>query len=377
MKNLGLYIHIPFCRSKCLYCDFCSFPHQKTEIIEKYVKRIENDLILHSQKCSGYRIDTVYFGGGTPTCLPTYLLTHILKTIKTCYSVTENAEITVECNPTGSITKENFQALRTAGFNRLSIGLQSVQKKELRALGRTHDFETFRATCRNAREAGFENISADVMFGISYQTPTSFADTLEKLCDCNPEHISAYALAVEDGTPFGKIGAENLHLPNEDDTREMYLYMVDYLSQRGYSQYEISNFAKSGYESRHNLKYWKCEEYLGIGVSAFSDFSGERFGNGRNFDGYLRGDDITAERDKPSELTRKSEKIMLGMRLSTGLDIDTLGAENVAVLERYIPQGLVRKNGFRYAFTPEGMLVSNAILSQMVDFSEDSLVKEQ
>lgn len=374
MPTLGLYLHIPFCRSKCLYCDFCSFPHPTAEKMAAYAARLCEDLIARAAVCRNYTVDTVYFGGGTPTCLPPETLCGILDTVRTHYSLSPDAEITTECNP-GTVTPDGLRVLRRGGFNRLSLGLQSAQPKELRALGRLHDLAMFADVFRAARAAGFANISADVMFGIPYQTQESFADTLEQLCALRPDHISAYALTVEDGTPFGRRGAAALKLPDEDAVREMYLAMVAFLRGRGLLQYEISNFARAGYESRHNLKYWTMGEYLGFGPAAYSDFGGVRFGNSRDLDGYLAGQDIMAERERPTPLTRESERVMLGMRLCRGMDAAALGNWRCAMLEQNIPAGLVEREAGRYRLTPEGMLVSNAILSPMVDFSEDASVK--
>ena len=374
MPTLGLYLHIPFCRSKCLYCDFCSIPHAAGERMVAYADAMERDLLARAGDCRDDTVDTVYFGGGTPTCLPPEVLCGLLAPVLSRYNVAGDAEITTECNP-GTVTPGDLVKLREGGFNRLSMGLQSAQAGELRALGRLHSFAEFAETFRAARAAGFANISADVMFGIPNQTAESFADTLEKLCDLRPDHVSAYALTVEEGTPFGRRGAAALNLPDEEAVRGMYLGMAEFLGKRGLAQYEISNFARAGYESRHNLKYWTLGEYLGFGPAAYSDFGGARFGNSRDLDGYLAGRDITAECERPSEKTRTSERVMLGLRLTRGLDAKTLGSARCAVLDRYIPAGLVKRAGDRYAMTPEGMLVSNAILSELVDFSEDSSVK--
>ncbi len=374
MPTLGLYLHIPFCRSKCLYCDFCSVPHATGERMEAYAAAMERNLLARAGDCRDYTVDTVYFGGGTPTCLPPEVLCGLLGTVLSHYNVAEDVEITTECNP-GTVTPEDLSKLRQGGFNRLSMGLQSAQAGELRALGRLHGFADFAEAFRAARAAGFANISADVMFGIPHQTAKSFADTLERLCDLHPDHVSAYALTVEDGTPFGRRGAAALNLPDEEAVREMYLGMVDFLCKQGLAQYEISNFARAGYESRHNLKYWTLGEYLGFGPAAYSDFGGVRFGNSRDLDGYLAGRDITAERERPTAKTRASERVMLGLRLTRGLDAGTLGAARCAVMNRYVPAGLAVRTGDRYTLTPAGMLVSNAILSELVDFSEDSSVK--
>ncbi len=375
MKPLGLYLHIPFCRSKCLYCDFCSFPRADEARMKEYVLALCRDLRAYAPACREYTVDTVFLGGGTPTTLPAHLLEEVMGEIYKNYHVAPDAEITAECNPvTGE--RELFSRMRAAGINRLSIGLQSAHLKELKALGRLHDFDTFSACFADARAAGFENISVDVMSGIPHQTPESRRETLQKVLALAPEHISSYDLIIEEGTPFFK-KQDTLPLPDEDAARRMYLEGIDALSQNGYAQYEISNFARAGYESRHNLKYWNCDEYLGFGVAAHSDFGGVRFGNSRDIDAYLAGRDITEERSTPDKAERINEYVMLRFRLCEGVDVTafenrfgvsfegTYGKK----LAPFIASELVRREGGRYFLSPEGMLVSNAILSQILDFA--------
>ena len=373
-KTLGLYLHIPFCRSKCLYCDFCSFPRPKEDLVDAYVKALERDLLEKSRLCEDYEVDTVYFGGGTPTSLPGELLPRVLERIVESYSVLPNAEITAECNP----TTENlalFRTMRASGFNRLSVGVQSVHEKELKALGRIHSFSDVEKTFADARTAGFSNLSADVMFGIPHQTPEGFLQTLERLTALEPWHLSAYGLQIEEGTPFHRM-EKRLILPDEDATERMYFEGIDFLASHGFGQYEISNFAKDGYESRHNLKYWNCDEYLGFGVAAHSDFCGERFGNSRDLGAYIEGREITEERERISAEERKNEYIMLRMRLSEGVraaDFEARFGESFfatfgARLKKYEASGLVKINGDGAAFTQRGMYVSNAILADILDF---------
>ncbi len=372
--KLGLYIHIPFCRSKCLYCDFCSFPRADAERMESYVTALCRDLASRAADAADYTVDSVYLGGGTPTILPARLLARILETVLSHYRVAKDAEITAECNPaTGG--RETFAEMRRVGFNRLSIGLQSAHDVELRALGRLHTFADFEKTFLEARSVGFDNISADVMSGIPHQSPESYLQTLERLCALAPEHISAYGLTVEDGTPFGRMG-DRLLLPDEDAARQMYFDGIDYLAKHGYAQYEISNFSKKGYESRHNLKYWCCEPYLGFGPAAYSDFGGVRFGNSRDMDAYIEGKDVCDDAETPSPRDRMNEYVMLGMRLSAGVDAtdferrfgvpfeDTFGRR----LDAYSAGGFVKRTANGRAFTPAGMYVSNAILSDVLEF---------
>ena len=374
MKTLGLYVHIPFCRSKCLYCDFCSFPRQNEEKMVEYVSALFRDLKEHAPACRDYTVDTVFFGGGTPTTLPAYLLKGLMEEIYKYYNVAPNAEITAECNPiTGQ--RELFARMRAAGINRLSIGLQSAHEKELKALGRLHSFDTFATCFADARAAGFDNISVDVMSGIPYQTPESRKETLQKVLALGPEHISSYDLIIEAGTPFARKRA-TLSLPDEEAARQMYLEGIAFLAENGYTQYEISNFAKPGFESRHNLKYWNCDEYLGFGVAAYSDFGGVRFGNSRDMEAYIAGLDITEEKGTPDKEERVDEYVMLRFRLCEGIDVRTFEERfGISFEETYgkklipfVNEGLVCKEEGRYFLLPKGMLVSNTILSEILNF---------
>ena len=299
-----------------------------------------------------------------------------MQAVRDAFLLAPDAEITAECNPrTGS--PSYFRRLRALGFNRLSIGLQSAHKEELKALGRTHTLDDFCRTAESAREAGFANLSADVMLGIPHQTKESYLDTLRALLALSPDHVSAYGLSVEEGTPFGRMG-DRLVLPDEEQTREMYLLGATLLEANGLLQYEISNFAKKGYESRHNLKYWNCEEYLGLGPAAYSDLFGERFGNSRDLAAFLAGRDITTERETPSREERLQEYVMLRLRLTEGIVEEDFSARFgtsfadrfSAPLAPYLARGLVLRTKDGYALSREGMLLSNAILSDLLDFSQ-------
>lgn len=374
MRTLGLYLHIPFCKSKCLYCDFCSLPHASEELKERYVSELCRDLTAQSGACADRAVDTVYLGGGTPTLLSAEQLERIMETVFSCYRVVKNAEITAECNP-ATASREVLLRMRRAGINRLSVGLQSAHEKELKALGRAHSFADFCRTWEDARAVGFENLSADVMSGIPHQTRESYLETLRLLCGLSPEHISAYGLIVEEGTPFGRM-AERLPLPDEEEARAMYFDGIEYLESKGIVQYEISNFAHKGYESRHNLKYWNCDEFLGFGPAAYSDFGGARFGNRSDVYAYIEGGDACYEREAPNAKERANEYVMLRMRLCKGISraafeerFETDFSAFASALEGYVPMGLVRRTEDGYAFTPAGMYVSNAILSEILDFS--------
>ncbi len=373
--SLGLYLHIPFCRSKCHYCDFYSAVTGQQDRVERYVERLCEDLTGWSEQCRAYTVDSVYFGGGTPTALTAKQLDRILGTVFRRYLVAKDCEITAECNPTSS-GSELFRAMCASGFNRLSVGLQSANEEELKLLGRTHTPDDFLRTWEAARSAGFDNMSVDVMFGIPSQTPESFRKTLQTVSKLAPDHLSAYALTVEPGTRFGR--ALPAPLPDEETVTGMYTEMIGTLAEFGLEQYEISNFAKAGARSRHNCKYWNAEEYLGFGPAAHSDFGGERFGNRRDLDAYLRGECVTAERERPSVAGRENEYVMLRMRLCEGLDGDAFaerfghGADAFfEKLRPYLPGGYVRETERGMAFTTKGFLVSNAILSEVVDFGSE------
>ena len=371
-KKLGVYIHIPFCVKKCNYCDFCSFPDRDSRRVKRYVDelctRIEGSVELR-----GAQVDTLYFGGGTPTLLPLELFLKLIESVRVSASLCEDAEVTAECNP-ATVDLEYLRGLRGIGVNRLSIGLQSIHEKELESLGRAHSFEDFKVTYRQAREAGFENISVDLMYGIPHQTPQSFCESIEAVVKLSPEHISAYGLKVEKGTAFYSMG-DSLILPCEDDECQMYLSMCDILERAEYEKYEISNFSRVGYESRHNLKYWQGEEYLGFGVAAHSYFCGERFGNSRDIESFLRGENIECERYILDENEKNDEYIMLSMRLRSGISLSEFEMrekkdffEAFPFASALVDNGYLSERDGRVFFTHKGALVSNSILADMLQF---------
>lgn len=281
-KPLSMYIHIPFCMKKCLYCDFLSAPATWQER-ESYVEALLREIEEMAPFCRGYEVNTVFFGGGTPSLLSDVQLERIMQTVKNRYDVGKGAEISMECNP-ATASLETLKAYRRSGINRLSIGLQSAQDKELKALGRIHDYVQFLHTYEEAKAAGFTNINIDLMAALPGQTLASYEDTLQKIIALNPTHISAYSLIVEEGTPFyekyGKEGApEKGELPDEDTEREMYYRTEKRLQEAGYERYEISNYAKKGSECRHNLTYWTGKDYVGFGIGAASFFKGYRYKN--------------------------------------------------------------------------------------------------
>ncbi len=372
-KKLGIYIHIPFCLRKCNYCDFCSFSGINDEKKELYVDALIRHISSYREKCVGYSVDTVYFGGGTPTLLEISQFEKIFEALRNTFEIADNAEITSECNP-ATADLAYFNEMRRLGFNRLSIGCQSMNDNELKALGRVHTKNDFINAFRDARQAGFDNLSVDLMFGIPEQTEESFKKTLKEVCELAPEHISAYGLIIEPGTPFF-VNREKLVLPDEDQEYTMYVGANEMLSAYGLKRYEISNFASFGRESRHNLKYWRREEYLGFGVSAHSFFEEERFCAGQELDRYISGD-FCESSEKISERDAMNEYAMLAMRLTEGVDeADFMrrfkrSFESVfgKATEKFVRSGLVIRNGGRCAFTDNGFYLSNAVLSEILDF---------
>ena len=370
-EQLGIYIHIPFCIQKCLYCDFCSFPRTEEERIAQYVRALCEQIVSWAGRCAEYEVDTVYFGGGTPTVLTLPQWEKILSVLRRSFRILPTAEITAETNP-ATADRAYLQALHSLGINRLSMGIQSADATELKALGRAHDFAQAQQTFADARAAGFDNISIDLMLGIPHQTRDSLARTLAQFIALSPEHISAYMLKIEDGTPFGRM-RDTLPLPDEDLTCELYTDTVATLSEAGYARYEISNFARHDRHSRHNLRYWQGRPYLGLGLAAHSDFGGLRFSAGRDFDAYLRGDWIE-ESAAMDEEERRAEFIMLRLRLDEGIDTEEyrarfgrdFHAEFDGILAPYRRAGLLREEGGRVALTTEGMLLSNAVLADLL-----------
>lgn len=387
LSLLGLYLHIPFCRSKCSYCDFYSMPCAERQEARKLMQSYTDALLLHMEDYAGaashHAVDTVFIGGGTPTVLPVSMLRILLDQVDRCFNLTENAEITIEANPE-TVSRSSLRSLRRAGVNRLSMGLQSADDSELRLLGRIHDSNGFGAAFADARAAGIGNINIDLMYGIPGQTPESLRRTLEYAVALDPEHISLYGLKIEENTPFGRQReALEPYLPDEDTELEMYLDAIDFLASSGFIQYEISNFAREGYACRHNLKYWRCEEYLGLGPAAHSYLGGVRFAYTRNFSDYIKaleepdkGVIILSERSRIDEDERAGEYIMLGLRLTEGVDMgsfaerfgfDFTAADNVRrKLHMYVENGFMTADAGRLALTPKGMFVSNYIISSLI-----------
>lgn len=365
MEPLGLYIHIPFCRQKCLYCDFFSGRGSELEY-DRYVKETIKKMHYWAQLCDK-KVTSVYFGGGTPSVMGAVRLCKLLSEAKSAFEISDNAEITCELNPESG-KSINFEMLREYGFNRLSVGLQSSNEAELKALGRIHTAGEARLTAQNAFKAGFDNISFDLMLGIPYQTEQSLGESIRFCADCGVTHISSYLLKIEEGTPFYSI-KEKLSLPDEDEEAKIYLMTVDELERLGYMQYEISNFAKPGFEGRHNINYWKCGEYIGIGPSAHSFFDGKRFYYGRSMTDYYGRKIIDDGTGGDS-----GEYFMLALRLRDGVVFEeykkrygvSLDDDTLQKLKRFAAHGFMELDDRHACFTKKGFLVSNSIISELI-----------
>jgi oxygen-independent coproporphyrinogen-3 oxidase len=325
MKTLGLYIHIPFCVQKCLYCDFVSYAG-KEAMIPRYIDAVLKEACLYSRLFSSHTKDTVFLGGGTPACLPEGGVLRLLAGLRERFHIDKDAEITIEANP-GVLTAAKLDEYRRAGVSRISIGMQSHDDALLKTLGRIHTHADFTESFRLAREAGFSNISADVMFGLPGQTVQGFEATIGSLVSLKPEHVSAYALKVEKGTPFYKTYGDTPVL-GEAAERAMYHAAVRMLKNAGYGQYETSNFALKGFACRHNLKYWTQGEYLGLGAAAHSYFEEEggfvRQENPKSLGEYLAaveaGKEAACKKEALGESDMLAEYIMLRLRLAQGID---------------------------------------------------------
>ncbi len=358
---LGLYIHIPFCERKCNYCDFYSAFYNK-DTLNVYLSALKGEI----KKWGGaiHRpIDTIYIGGGTPSLLGEEIIS-LLDCIKENFVVLQNAEITVEVNPSSSGTFLCYA--KQSGINRLSIGVQSGCDETLKILGRTHTADDVRQTVANARKLGFDNISVDLMIALpdsNLQTLKGDIDFMLSLC---PEHISSYILKIEPNTVFAK-KYDTLNLPDDDAAAEHYLYMCEILRQKGYNHYEISNFARGESASRHNMKYWECQDYLGIGPAAHSCVDGRRFYYPRDLQGFIKNPQTISDGDSGS----KEEKLMLGLRLSKGIDLSEIYGEIPQNIKSKIhllqKAGYIKANLPRISLTDSGMLISNSIITELLE----------
>ncbi len=379
MRSLGVYLHIPFCVRKCAYCDFLSFSDVAYERQRDYVDALCAEIASYGDVSSSYIVDTVFIGGGTPSVLQEGWITKIMEALRDRFCVSERAEITIEVNP-GTLDAGKAAEYRRNGINRMSFGLQSADTKELRMLGRIHNYDQFIASFKTAREAGFKNINVDLMMGLPYQTVSGLSATIEKVLKINPEHISLYSLQVEEGTPIAENAELLAHLPSEETDRSMYHFAKKVLAPMGFMRYEISNYAKHGYECRHNMVYWTGGEYLGMGLGASSYMNHVRYDNIRDLDTYLQmmqtGNPIKVHTNHvpDTEKSRMEEYMFLGLRTAEGISraefaerfrksVDSVYG---SIIEDYEAQGLLAESDGRVTLTDRGIDVSNTILASFI-----------
>ena len=375
-KNMVLYIHVPFCVKKCAYCDFLSFPADEGTK-RRYVEKLMEEMRTMGAVCRDNTVSTVFVGGGTPSILKGEWMEELFSVLRENFSLEPDAEISMEANP-GTVTKEKLFSYRRAGINRLSFGLQSAKERELSALGRIHSFEDFLESFRAARECGFENINVDLMSALPGQTADSWMETLKRTAELSPEHISAYSLIVEEGTPFyeayGSEAGRKL-LPDEETEREMYHRTKAFLRECGYERYEISNYAKPGFACLHNIGYWTGVPYLGLGLGAASYLNGKRFSGHGDMETYLASAAGTYENEV--QLTKKDmeeEFFFLGLRLTKGVSLaefkERFGEDAAAVypgvMERFVKEGAANLSDGRFFLTDYGMDVSNYVMAEFL-----------
>lgn len=373
---LGIYVHVPFCRSKCEYCDFYSVTAKDTKLLDGYLNAICTHIREAGTLAPGYVVDTIYFGGGTPSFFGGEGMSAILGAIRRSFDVARTAEITFEANP-DSVSDRLLRKLRSEGFNRVSLGVQCDNDDILKRIGRPHNYEQAVNAVKRIRKFGFKNLSLDLMYGLPGQTLESWERTLKNVLSLAPEHISCYGLKVEEGTPLYEY-QDCCNLADDDTQADMYLAAVEILKDHGYRQYEISNFCRKGAVSRHNLKYWTGEEYLGFGPDASSDFAGRRFSIIRDLKGYIdgirKGGQVLQDVQEVPTRERAGEYLMMRLRTVSGMDLREYERRFLmphAPLEkamvRFKEQGLAQKTfDGRWHLTPKGFLVSNSIISDLL-----------
>ena len=375
-QTLGIYIHIPFCRSKCDYCDFYSLSGREQDM-DRYQQALLAHIRRTAHSATDWFVDTIYFGGGTPSIYGAGRLEELLSLLRAHYRVADDAEITVEGNP-DSVDSSLLVPLRRAGFNRLSLGVQSACDRHLRALHRPHTFAQAQQAVAAARQAGMDNISLDLIYGLPHQSLCDWQHTVEQVLLLEPEHLSCYGLKVEEHTPLYDRVLQGEPLPDDDAQADMYLWTVHRLEQAGYHQYEISNFARPGRASRHNLRYWLTAPYLGFGPGAHSDFGDQRYSFVQNLDEYIHNvlsqQPVTDTRVSISLRERADEYLMLRLRTALGIDPTeycrtfSMKFEPLeALFSSYRQQGWATFHNHRWRLTPEGFLLSNHLIGQLLD----------
>ena len=369
---MGVYVHVPFCVRKCDYCDFCSYAGAESKI-RPYFSRLKEEIRVKAAKFNGgLLVDSVFFGGGTPTFPDAELICETLDTIKQEFNVLPDAEITTEANP-NSATFDKLKMYKDAGFNRLSLGLQSANTSELKTLGRSHSFEDFLGAYEDARKIGLHNINVDIMTGIPGQTLESLSQTFNSVIKLDPEHISAYSLIIEEGTPFYDRYRDGSGLPTEEADREMYRETDRILSIAGYHRYEISNYAKPGFECRHNIGYWIRKPYLGFGIAAASFYNETRYAKHRDLDRFIAGD-LEEEAEKIDRNGQIEEFMFLGLRMIRGISLtdfkdrfgSDLDTEFPGTLEKLNKEGLICTQDGQVMLTADGLDLENYVTGHFI-----------
>ena len=374
--GMELYLHMPFCVRKCAYCDFLSFP-SGAETQRMYAKRLMEDIDVMGKRYGEIPVETIFIGGGTPSVPDSGLIVEIMEHVRHAFHVADGAEISMEANP-GTVTREKLTDYRKAGINRLSFGLQSANDRELKLLGRIHTWAEFLESFTLARECGFANLNIDLMSALPGQTCESWKETLSRVTDLDPEHISAYSLIIEEGTPFGeRYGSEEGRklLPDEDSEREMYHETKRFLKDCGYERYEISNYAKPGRECRHNIGYWTGVPYLGLGLGASSYLDGCRFTVNPDMKQYLEEKPgMFADIEKLTKKDMEEEFFYVGLRMTAGVSLSEferrfgISAKEVypGLMETFVKEKAARCEGDRFVLTDYGLDVSNYIMAQFL-----------
>ena len=380
MENtLGLYLHIPFCRSKCDYCDFYSLAGQDDRM-DDYQQALLRQIAETAPRTKKQVVNSVYIGGGTPTWYGEKRLLELLAAVKKRFTLSKDVEVTLEANP-DSVDEKMLRRLRRAGVNRLSMGMQSACDRELAAVHRPHTFRQVQEAVRAARAAKLRNLNLDLIYGLPGQTMDSWRSSVEAALALEPEHLSCYGLTLEEGTPLARRAEAGERLPSDDEQAERYLWTVARLAQAGFEQYEVSNFSRTGCQSRHNLKYWMGRPYVGLGAGAHSDFGGCRYSFVRDLEGYIRGmagdGRLLDDMDEIPRRERGSEYLMLRLRTTHGIEeweyrreyymnFDPIAAK----LSEYEQRGWAARTGRRWHFTPEGFLLSNRLIGELMELQE-------
>lgn len=381
-KELELYVHIPFCVQKCLYCDFLSMPVDES-VRRHYVNKLIEEIEQKAENYQTYQVTSLFLGGGTPSILSGTQITEMIEALQKNFSIEKDAEITIECNP-GTLTGQKLLAYKESGINRISMGLQSARNEELKKLGRIHTFEEFLHNYDLVRKTGFDNVNVDIMSALPGQTVSDWEHTLREGLKLRPEHISAYSLIIEEGTPFYQAyaadeqrreeGDEPLFLPGEETERAMYQITKELLGQKGYERYEISNYAKKGKECRHNIGYWTRKNYLGLGLGSASLVENVRFSNTSDLKAYLDGNFEPQEREVLERKAQMEEFAFLGLRMMEGISrsrfAEVFGVEIEAVygavIKRMTELGLLKQQAGKIFLTEEGISVSNYVMSEFL-----------